>query len=78
MIVNPDGTTFVRRRALSLFNTELPRLDSLTLCVRSLQNTAEFFNRSGVDFEQSGADEICVAPDDTCGVRLRFTESRPT
>jgi len=57
---------------------EIPRLESLTLHVRGLQNTADFFSGNGVEFEQSGADEIYVAPDNTCGVRLLFTESRPT
>jgi len=60
------------------YGDELPRLNSMTLRVKCLADTAKFFSRSGVEFDHLDADEISVAPDDTCGVRLRFTESRLT
>lgn len=55
-----------------------PGLNAMTLRVRKLQQTAEYFANNGVQTSRSAGGEIQVAPDDTCGVTLQFTEDEPS
>ena len=52
-------------------------LNAMTLRVASLEKTEQHFLQAGVEFKQLESGDIQVAPDDTCGVTLLFTENEP-
>ena len=57
---------------------DMPRLGAMTLRVDSLDNVAAFLAQTGVTSSEPDPGVIRVAPTETCGVTLHFTENELT
>jgi hypothetical protein len=68
----PSGQTIKLRLAEGS-----PGLTEMILRVGSLEDTRQCLAANNVDFTQPSPALISVAPEDTCGVTLQFTENEP-
>ncbi|MBI1776598.1 MAG: VOC family protein [Proteobacteria bacterium] len=63
------------QRRVALAGVALPYLSAITLAVAALAETSGLLERNGVSFQEED-DLLRVAPEDACGVILRFRENR--